>query len=488
VTIADDPARRATPSDPPTSRSGPLTSWTAAGLAAAVRDRRLSAREVLDAHWQRMEALDPAINAVVVRCREGAAAAAAAVDADVAAGRPLGPLAGVPITIKEAFDVAGLPGTCGMVEQSGRVSTHDAVAVGLLRAAGAVIMGKTNVPVALADLQSDNPVYGRTVNPWDPTRTCGGSSGGSAAAIAAGFSSLDVGSDLSGSIRVPASFCGVFGLRPSNGVLSKLGHLPWPDGWVMEPEISVIGPMARDPLDLRLALDVLAGHPPGGGLPPLGPPAAHPWRAGAPGRTRRILVWRDAPGAPVDAETAEVLDATVAEVERAGWATEELTAPFDTGQALAVLWRLVFAEIVAGMTDEQWRAAAAGAADLRQHLADQERHRELGAALDTAMAGYDALLCPATATVAPEHDTRPPAERVVWVDDLAVTQAERASWSLLAALAQGPTVTFPAGLGRRSGMPVGLQLVGRRWGDRPLLDVAADLDDVLDHPLRRWEP
>jgi amidase len=443
---------------------------------------------VLEAHWARIEALDPAVNAVVVRDPAGAAAAAAAVDADVAAGRPLGPLAGVPVTVKEAFDVAGLPTTCGMVERSGRVSPCDAVAVGLLRAAGAVIMGKTNVPVALADLQADNPVYGRTANPWDTTRTCGGSSGGSAAAVAAGFSPLDLGSDLSGSIRVPASFCGVFGLRPSNGVLSKLGHLPWPDGWVLEPEISVIGPLARDPMDLRLALDVLAARPPGGGLPPLGPPADHPWRAGGPGRTRRLLVWRGAPGAPVDTETATVLDTTVTEAARAGWATDELTAPFDPGEALAVVRRLVFAEIVPGMSDDQWRAAASGAPDLRRHLADQERHCELGAALEAVMAGYDAVLCPATATVAPEHDTRPPAERVVWLDDRAVGHAERASWSLLAALAQGPTVTFPAGVGHRSGLPVGLQLVGRRWGDRALLDVAADLDDVLDHPLRRWEP
>jgi Asp-tRNA(Asn)/Glu-tRNA(Gln) amidotransferase A subunit family amidase len=178
----------------------------------------------------------------------------------------------------------------------------------------------------------------------------------------------------------------------------------------------------------------------------------------------------------------------VAEMERAGWETDELVAPFDTGEALAVLRRLVFAEIVAGMSDDEWRAAASGASDLRHHLADQERHHELGAALEAAMAGYDAVLCPATATAAPEHHTRPQAERVVWVDARPVSHAELASWSLLAALAQGPTVTFPAGVGHRSTMPIGLQLVGRRWGDRALLDVVADLDDLLDHPIRRWEP
>ena len=183
-----------------------LAHWDAGVLAAGVAAKEFSARELTQCYLERIVAKGAALNAVVVLDAARALAAAAAVDAAVAAGEPLGPLAGVPVTVKEAFAVEGLATTAGMAELAGRAATADAPAVASLRQAGAVVLGKTNVPVALADLQSDNPVYGRTANPWDAQRTCGGSSGGSAAAVAAGLSALDLGSDLGGSIRVPAAW------------------------------------------------------------------------------------------------------------------------------------------------------------------------------------------------------------------------------------------------------------------------------------------
>jgi amidase len=477
-----------------------LTGWTATELAAGIRAGRVSATEVVGAHLDRIEALDPRLNAVVLRDDDRARLAAAALDAALAAGRPVGPLAGVPVTVKEAFDVAGLASTCGMAEHLGRVAGADAPAVARLRAAGAVILGKTNVPVQLADLQSDNPIYGRTVNPWDPERTCGGSSGGSAAAVAAGFAALDLGSDLSGSIRVPAAWCGVFGLRPSNGLISKRGHLPWPPDGQLEPPMSVAGPLARSAADLGLALGVLAPalarpfasrrHPgAGGGLGGVdvtglgGRP-----RRGPADRPRRVAIWTEAAGAPVDRETSAALGVVRAALERAGWETVDFAAPFRPEEALEVTWRLVFAEIVGGLSAGQWEAVAAGAPDLRQHLADLERRAAMAQQWEDALRRFDGLLCPAVPVVALRHDARPTEARVVDVDGHPFTHQDLASWSLLASVGQGPSVTLPAGVGAASGMPVGLQLVGRRGSDAAAVELSGDVDRVLGRPLRPWAP
>jgi amidase len=456
-----------------------LTQWTAVELAAGVRSGRISATEVLDAYLERIERVNPGLNAVVVRNEADARATAARIDATLAAGRPVGPLAGVPITIKEAFDVEGLATTCGMEAYADRVAPVDAPAVARLRAADAMILGKTNVPVALADLQSDNPIYGRTANPWDPQRSPGGSSGGSAAAVASGLSALDLASDLAGSIRVPAAWCGLFGLRPSNGLISKRGHLPVPPDRFFEPPISVVGPLARSAGDLDLALGVLTRRIPRG----LGP--SHQTTTRPDGeQPRRLAVWIDGAGAPVDRETIEVIHQVGSALQRAGWEVAEIAAPVVTGEALEVMGRLVFAELVASMNDEQWKLASTDAPDLRAHLDDQERRLRLAQQWDAAIDGFDALLCPAVAVTALPHDTRSPDDRVIDIDGHPFPHRALSSWSLLASLAQGPSVTFPAGLGATSRLPVGLQLVGRRGEDRRLVNLAGDVDRVLGHPLR----
>ena len=231
---------------------------TATELLAALRAGRVTSLELTELYIRRIERHDARLNAVVVRDFERARHQARAADRAAARGEP-GALLGLPMTIKESFNVTGLPTTCGVPEWRDFVSQHDAPAVARTREAGAVLLGKTNVPPMLADWQSANPIYGRTNNPWDLGRTPGGSSGGSAAAIAAGLSALEVGSDIGGSIRVPAAFCGVYGHRPSETLLPKSGQFPLPPLPNSVGVMAVQGPIARSAEDLELALSVLAG-------------------------------------------------------------------------------------------------------------------------------------------------------------------------------------------------------------------------------------
>src|SRR5436190_6818200 len=233
---------------------------TAGEIVQALAAGQVGALELTEAAIARIETRDQALNAVVVRDFDRAREAARAADAALARGER-GPLLGLPMTVKESNNVAGLATTWGSPAFGGWTAEIDAVAVQRLKAAGAIILGKTNVPPFLSDWQSTNPVYGRTRNPWDPSRSPGGSSGGSAAALASGMTPLEVGSDIGGSIRVPAAFCGVYGHKPSYGLVPLRGHSPpGLDGGPVA--LAVVGPMARSPADLQLGLDVLAGPEP----------------------------------------------------------------------------------------------------------------------------------------------------------------------------------------------------------------------------------
>jgi amidase len=430
-------------------------------LARAIAGGSLSSREVTRELLDRITSVGAPLNALIELDAERALAAAASVDAQVAVGGPLGPLAGVPVTVKEAFAVAGLPTTAGLPELAGRRAAVDAPAVAALRNAGAVILGTTNVPTLLADLQCDNPVYGRTANPWDAGRSPGGSSGGSAEALAAGLSPLELGSDLGGSIRVPAAWCGVYGLRPSNGLISKRGHLPWPLDGLLEPAMSVAGPMARNVADLELAFQVLTGRTPGPALPP----RFH--------RGLRIAVWTEASGAPADKETRACLARARKALDEAGARTEDFIAPVAAEVALPLASRLVDAEIC--------RSSPPGAGPrLQDHLEDQEQQLRIAQTWDEVFDLFDAVLCPAVPVAALPHDDRPRAQRSVLIDDVSYDHYALGAWSLLTSLPRLPSVTFPAGLGEQTGLPIGLQLVGRYRADHDLLRLAATVDEVVD--------
>ena len=283
-------------------------------LAESLRRRDVSSRELLEHYLARVERLNASLNAVVTLDPDGARRAADAADAATARGEAGGPLHGVPMTIKDTYQTAGVRTTCGLAAWD-HVPTHDAEAVRRLRDAGAVIFGKTNTPTLAGDWQSYNPIFGTTNNPWDTTRTAGGSSGGAAAAVAAGLTALELGSDIAGSIRVPSNWCGVCGHKPTWGVVPQQGHLPPAPGTLSSTDLNVIGPIGRSVDDLELALGVLAG--------PAGQ-AAVGWRLELPaprGTTLgelRLALWLDDPAYPVEPEIGDVLVSAVAALRANG--------------------------------------------------------------------------------------------------------------------------------------------------------------------------
>ena len=275
-------------------------------LAAAIRERELSAVEVLEAHLGQIERHNGALNAIVTLDADGARARAAAADEATARGESWGPLHGVPVVLKDGHETRGMRTVVGMEAHAGHVPAEDGAVAAKLKAAGAIVLGKTNVPPRLRDVQADNPVFGRTNNPWALDRTPGGSSGGAAAAVAAGLAPFDIGSDLGGSIRFPAHLCGVYGLKPTERTVSLAGHLADPPGMTRNFRIMFShGPIARDVDDLELALRVIAGPD---GRDPEVPPLPLP----EPGAVRldalRIAFAPSFPGSPVAAEISAAVE------------------------------------------------------------------------------------------------------------------------------------------------------------------------------------
>jgi amidase len=290
--------------------------------ARAIRTRDVSSRELLDLLLERVDRLDGPINAVVTVDADAARARADDADRATAAGTSWGPLHGVPMTVKDVWETEGMRTTSGAPELADHVPATDALAVARLRAAGAVVFGKTNTPLYAGDIQTSNEVFGRTGNPWDVGRTPGGSSGGAAAAVAAGLTPLELGSDIGGSIRMPSHLCGTFGLKPTWGVVPSRGHIP---GGPIETDVNQGGPMARSVRDLELGLDVLAG--------PV-PEDATAWHLELPRPERpvdvaglRIDVVLDDPDFPVSAEVRDLLRAGADRLLDAGARVEERPLP-----------------------------------------------------------------------------------------------------------------------------------------------------------------
>jgi fatty acid amide hydrolase len=322
-----------------------LTTLCATEIAGRVRARDVSARAVVEQHIQRIEAVNPILNAVVVPLFEQALAAADAADAALARGEAVGPLHGVPITLKEQFQVVGTAATWGLASRAHQLATAEGPLVTRLRRAGAIILGKTNVPQLLAYNESDNPLYGRTRNPWNVERTSGGSSGGEACIIAAGGSPLGLGSELGGSIRLPAHFCGVHGLMPTAGRLSNLDSPAEVYPWGQEAIVMQPGPLARSVADLALAMEVLAAP----GLSELDsrvPPVPwHPWQPRSVQGMRIAMYEDDGFFAATPAIRRAVREA--AEALRARGAKVEEWTPPDSTDAM---W--LFAGLLLGQSAE----------------------------------------------------------------------------------------------------------------------------------------
>lgn len=463
---------------------------SATELAAALRERRLSAREALDHFLARADRFNRGINAIVAWDVEGARARAAAADAATARGESWGPLHGLPMTIKDAIEVVGMATTCGAPELREHRAVVNAPAAQRLLDAGAVVFGKTNLPIYAGDFQSYNELFGTTNNPWDAARTPGGSSGGSAAALAAGLTGFELGSDIGGSIRNPSHFCGVYGLKPSWGVVPSRGHIPGPPGTLAVSDLGVLGPLGRSAEDLSLGLDVLAG-----------PDAwdARAWRVALPParRTRlaefRVGVWFDHPICPIDAAVAERLHAAVDAIARAGARIDANVRPVDGADSFSIYLRLLYGALANGLPSavlQTFDAALPGLApDDEGAIANlvrgaSQRHRDwnvaneqraqLRARWDAFFRDFDVLLAPVMPTVAFPHDHSDFAARTVAVDGQVLPYVHQLFWAGHASAAYLPAVAAPVGLAA-GGLPVGIQIVAPYLEDRTAIAFAAAL-------------
>ncbi len=450
---------------------------SATQLVAKLRSGKVKARDLLEEYLDRVDRFNPALNAVIWEDRANARKAADRADQSA-------PLAGLPMTVKEAYDLTGSPTTWGIPELKNNISTSDAVVVERLRAAGAVIFGKTNVPLALGDFQSYNAIYGTTNNPWDVKCGPGGSSGGSAAALAAGLCGLEMGSDIGGSIRNPAHFCGVFGHKPTFGLVPNRGHAP--PGILGSVDIAVVGPMARSAADLDLALDITGApdalDPPRPALAPFGDRKL---------KDLRIAVWADDGVASVSNACRAGVE-RVAEVAREAGAKVDTKArpAFDSAHSHEVYSGLLQAALAVSLPPDVYEAqrrlamssdqsdaaqlARAQTADHRTWLIQNEAREKLRWAWHEFFKQFDVVLAPVTLTPAFAHNHAPNNERTIKVDNELRPYWSQVFWAGLTGVAYLPSTVIPAGQGEA--LPVGVQIIGPSWGDRTTIGVARLLE------------
>lgn len=471
-------------------KSFPFGSATA--QAAALRKGKVGSVELLKAYLERVDRLNPKLNAIVVDDRKAALQRARAADRALARGEVWGPLHGLPMSVKESFDLSGQPTTFGHKARKDHAASSDALAVQRLMSAGAVVFAKTNVPVNLSDFQSYNALYGTTHNPWDTSRGVGGSSGGSAAAVAAGLSALEFGSDIGGSIRNPAAYCGVYGHKPTWSIVPKRGHtlLPVPSA---ETDLSVVGPLARSADDLALALRLTAGPDELTArgviykLPP--PPKAL--------KGLRVAVWLDEAMAPIDDAVKTRIEAAARALGQAGVRLDFKARPaFEPAHAHAVYGTLLqanmaarrpdYAELLAqreqlepGNQSDHAKALRAATASYRDYFVANNEREQLRWAWHRFFDRHDLMLMPITATTAFPHDhSEPMPARTMRVNGRDVPYFGQLFWAGLATASYLPSTIAPVGLSS-DGLPVGMQIVGPEMADRSTIWLAAQLARLI---------
>jgi amidase len=458
--------------------------WSATKLVQALHARKIGALELFDLYAARVRQHNRALNAICVMDLDAGRKAARA--ADRAKGKK-GPLHGLPMTVKESFDVAGWPTTWGMPEFKANVAKRDALAVERLKRAGAIVFGKTNVPVLLADWQSFNPIYGTTNNPWDLLRTPGGSSGGAAAALAAGLTGLELGSDIGASIRGPAHYCGVYGHKPTWGLCSPKGHaLP---GAVHPGDIAAIGPMARSADDLKLALDLIAGPDEIDGA---GYRLALAKPKLASFRKLRVAVMPSHPTAEVDGSISGAIQRLADTLARKGAKVSDKARPeFDPAEAHRVFFALLRAATSARQLphhvalweelshkrpkeDMSYEAQAARGNVMRHQewLGWSNRRHQMRLAWAEFFREWDVLLCPAAATPAfPQNQKGERWERMIDVNGKPQPSTTQMFWAGYSGMCYLPSTIAPIELAGGK-LPVGVQIVGPQYGDYRTIAVA----------------
>ncbi len=459
---------------------------TATEMVGLLGAGEVSSRELVDLHLERIERLDGRLNAVVTVDAAGARRRADDLDRTLAHAGPIGPLHGLPLTLKDCWATAGMRTTAGSPGMAELVPHADAEVVVRLRAAGAVIVGKTNLPEEVTGQETANVVFGRTCNPWDPNRTPGGSSGGAAAAVAVGLSPLEVGSDSGGSIREPAHCCGVYGHFSTSGLVPLAGHLPSVpvDDIGADVDLMAAGPLARSADDLALAMQVLAG------LAPLAEPPA-------PERLR-VGVWLDAPEMAPSREVASLVGAAADALASAGASVREAAPAFDTAEARDVAFQLWVAASASSADDDQHaqvveRAARTSAGDrslpaLRdraQAMSHRDwqgldaRRRSMTRAWAALLGEVDVVVCPVSPVPAVRHDPEPGEvdsvdrrlARTIDVDGQARPYLDQIMWNVVVGMAGLPSTVVPVGR-TAGGLPVGAQVVGRPHADGLTIAVA----------------
>ncbi len=442
---------------------------TASNMVMAIKQRQITSVELLNLHLDRIQRYNDEINAVVALNVDAARKRAEEADKAIAEGKDWGPLHGLPMTVKDVFEVAGMPATSGDPKLKNYIPNRNAIAVQRLIDAGAIIFGKTNVPYHALDFQSYNTIYGTTNNPWDLSRTPGGSSGGAAAALAAGFTPLELGSDVAVSIRLPAHYTGVFGHKTTFGIIPRYGHIPPMPGTVPEEAmpglpLGVLGPLSRSAEDLELALNVLTAPGSKGAFDirdDLLPPRRKQFK------DYRVAVWftDSFPTSEIDSEVFSTLQKAVDRLRNAGLDIDEKARPGIGLDQMDYVFSIIFQFYMQGQLPlPEWI------------IFEQDK---IFAAWDSFFKNYDVLLAPVSPTVATPHDHKGTVmTRTMKINGEDKPVLNNRTWNRIAVVSRLPATVAPVGFGN-SGLPIGVQIIGAKFEDRTTIDFAKGLSALL---------